>query len=130
MTALFSSALVLGLYLFTLPQTPSTGPAPGEYRYELMDDVDWTLVGDCGLIDNAPNPVMMFETPQNSPTTDFINFGGPVSMGGSAPTGGYVSARRVLLDYAHLMDEMGAWKPKTFSRILHIMSDVLEEPSC
>ena len=92
-----------------------------------MDEIDWTSVGDSGLADDTVGSSTIYDTPQHTPAVNWIKYGGPVSVGGTAPNRGYVSARRILLDYAHLMDEMGAWKPRTFSRVLHIMSDVLED---
>ncbi|PNS17540.1 hydrogen peroxide stress regulator 1 [Sphaceloma murrayae] len=126
LSALFSAALILGLFVFQIPQDETPTGGPQALPFDLMADVDWTLVGDCGLTDPVTNPVAMYDAHQRTAATDFINFGGPILLNG-IPASGYVSARRVLLDFAHLMDEMGAWKPKTFSRILHIMSDVLED---
>lgn len=128
MTALFTSALVLGLYLYQSP--PATQPNVGmgaSQPFELLDEVDWTLAGDCGLAESSEDPLMLFEHMHDDAAINFIKFGGPVSIGGAVATSGYESARRVLLDYAHLMDGMGPWKPRTFSKILHIMSNVLEE---
>jgi hypothetical protein len=127
MSALFCSALVLGLYLFTVP-TSEAGDARSPY--ELMDDVDWTVVGNAGMAESSPDnsPDMMFESSHASNVTrTFIEAGGPVSINGVAATSGFQTARRTLLDYAHLMDGIGTWKPRNLSRILHIMSDVLEE---
>ncbi|THW09964.1 hypothetical protein D6C86_05798, partial [Aureobasidium pullulans] len=127
MSALFCSALVLGLYLFTVqsPETDNTRPP-----YELMDDVDWTIVGNAGMAETSPgnSPGMMFESSHASNITrTFIEAGGPASINGVVATSGFQTARRTLLDFAHLMDGIGTWKPRTLSRILHIMSDVLEE---
>jgi len=129
MSALFHAALVLGLFLFQMPLEDVTpgGDTAAIARFDLMADVDWTMVCDSGLVDKpAANGGTIFEGAQRCAATDFVNFGGPISLNGM-PSGGYLSARRVLMEYAHLMDEMGAWKPRTYSRILHIMSDVLEE---
>jgi hypothetical protein len=127
MSALFSSALVLGLYLFTVP---SSEAEPARPVYELMDDVDWTVVGNAGMAESSPgnSPGMMFESSHASNVTrTFIEAGGPVSINGVVATSGFQTARRTLLDFAHLMDGIGTWKPRNLSRILHIMSDVLEE---
>lgn len=127
MSALFCSALVLGLYLFTVQAPDGEIAAP---PYELMDDVDWTVVGSAGMAEHSPenSPGMMFESAHASDLARaFIDAGGPVSINGAIAIGGYQSARRTLLDFAHLMDGIGTWKPRTLSRILHIMSDVLEE---
>ncbi|KAI4749685.1 hypothetical protein E4T50_00063 [Aureobasidium sp. EXF-12298] len=127
MSALFCSALVLGLYLFTVPETEVDST---RLPYELMDDVDWTVVGNAGMAESSPgnSPDLMFESSHASNVTrTFIEAGGPVSINGVVATSGFQTARRTLLDFAHLMDGIGTWKPRTLSRILHIMSDVLEE---
>ena len=123
MSALFAAALILGLYIFQMRPDQMAGNVP---VFDLLGEVDWTLVGEAGLSDATASSVNIFDAPQRTAATDFIEFGGPVTIGG-VPACGYVSARRVLLDFAQLMDGMGVWRPKTFSRILHIMSDVLEE---
>ncbi|KEQ94580.1 hypothetical protein AUEXF2481DRAFT_5476 [Aureobasidium subglaciale EXF-2481] len=127
MSALFCSALILGLYLFTVQNSEAeTARLP----YEVMDDVDWTIVGNAGMAETSPgnSPGMMFESSHASNVTrTFIEMGGPVSINGVVATSGFQTARRTLLDFAHLMDGIGTWKPRTLSRILHIMSDVLEE---
>ncbi|KAI4723312.1 hypothetical protein E4T48_00439 [Aureobasidium sp. EXF-10727] len=127
MSALFCSALVLGLYLFTVPSSDNESAS---LPYELMDDVDWTVVGNAGMAESSPgnSPDMIFESSHASNVTRaFIEAGGPVSINGVVATSGFQTARRTLLDFAHLMDGIGTWKPRTLSRILHIMSDVLEE---
>ena len=127
MSALFCSALILGLYLFTTqPQDNDSASA----SYELLDDVDWTVIGNAGMAEHSPenSPGRMFESAHASDSArTFIEVGGPVSLNGVSVVGGYQSARRTLLDFAHLMDGIGTWKPRTLARILHIMSDVLEE---
>lgn len=132
LTALFYAGLVLGLYFFMVPAS-TEGMANKDLAYDLLDDVDWILVGDAGMTeDTTPgnSPGTGFESAKSSePAVAFIENGGPVSMGDVAANGGYMSARRTFLDFAHLMDEMGTWRPKALSKILHIMSDVLEEPN-
>lgn len=131
LTALFHAALVLSLYLFAVPRDDNMTAANGSGRiYDVLEDVDWITVGDSGMSDRAEgeSPGMSFDATQfSNPTTAFIEVGGTVSIGGTLSLPGYGSCRTTLLEYAHLMDGMGAWKPRTLSRILHIMSDVLEE---
>ncbi|KAF1996675.1 hypothetical protein P154DRAFT_607773 [Amniculicola lignicola CBS 123094] len=123
--ALFQAALVLGLYIFTLP---STAPTCGinDNCIELLELVDWTGVGHVGLMDNAnsPNTPLGFG---DGAVVNFIRNGGPFSITGIALEGGYLAARRTLLHCADLMDGMGRWKSRTFSHILHIMSDDLTD---
>jgi hypothetical protein len=123
--ALFQAALVLGLYIFTLS---SAAPACGinDDCVELLELVDWTSVGHIGLTDtyNSPDDRLGF---RDDTIVDFIRNGGPFSITGIALEGGYLAARRTLLHCADLMDGMGRWKSRTFSQILHIMSDDLTD---
>lgn len=118
--ALFHAALVLGLYVFTVPPEVNTqyNSSP---TYELSEPVDWSAIGDLGLTDPKQSP------DTNSAAARFINRGGSVSMGNATIEGGYAAARKTLLHCADLMEGMGRWKSRTFSQILHIMSDDLTE---
>ncbi|KAL5389590.1 hypothetical protein PMIN03_010119 [Paraphaeosphaeria minitans] len=122
--ALFQAALVLGLYIFTLP--PTTPCGINDNCIELLDIVDWTHVGQVGLIDSSHSPGASLGFGDAS-VTNFIRNGGPFSITGIALDGGYLAARRTLLHCADLMDGVGRWKSRTFSQILHIMSDDLTE---
>lgn len=122
--ALFQAALVLGLYIFTLPPTMSCGV--NDSCIELLDLVDWSCVGQVGLIDSPHSPSATLGFGDGS-VVNFIRNGGPFSITGIALEGGYLAARRTLLHCADLMDGMGRWKSRTFSQILHIMSDDLTE---
>lgn len=122
--ALFHAALVLGLYIFTLPPTTTCGI--NDNCIELLDIVDWTHIGQVGLMD-APHSPGASRGFDDATVTDFIRNGGPFSITGIALEGGYLAARRTLLHCADLMDGVGRWKSRTFSQILHIMSDDLTE---
>ncbi|KAF1949068.1 hypothetical protein CC80DRAFT_599194 [Byssothecium circinans] len=123
--ALFQAALVLGLYIFTLP--PSTVACNlNEPCLELLDLVDWSYIGQVGFLDSPLSPGGPLGFGDN-PVVSFIRNGGPFSITGIALDGGYLAARRTLLHCADLMDGVGRWKSRTFSQILHIMSDDLTE---
>ncbi|KAJ4345470.1 uncharacterized protein N0V89_011601 [Didymosphaeria variabile] len=122
--ALFQAALVLGLYIFTLPPTSTCGI--NDNCIELLDIIDWTHVGQVGLIDSPHSPSASLGFGDAS-LVNFIRNGGPFSITGIALEGGYLAARRTLLHCADLMDGVGRWKSRTFSQILHIMSDDLTE---
>jgi hypothetical protein len=122
--ALFQAALVLGLYIFTLPPTTTCGI--NDNCIELLDIVDWTQIGQVGLIDSPHSPGTSLGFGDAS-AVNFIRNGGPFSITGIALEGGYLAARRTLLHCADLMDGVGRWKSRTFSQILHIMSDDLTE---
>lgn len=120
--ALFHAALVLGLYIFTLP--PTAACAANDDCIELLDLVDWISIGQFGMIDSTPASSTFGEA---SIAVRFIRNGGSFSIVGMALEGGYLAARRMLLHCADLMEGMGRWKSRTFSQILHIMSDDLTD---
>lgn len=120
--ALFHAALVLGLYIFTLP--PAASCEINDSCIELLDLVDWISIGQLGFIDTPSSPVAYNDTAQ---VIKFIRHGGGFSITGIALEGGYLAARRTLLHCADLMEGMGRWKSRTFSQILHIMSDDLTD---
>ncbi len=120
--ALFHAALVLGLYIFALPPTSSFSMS--DACIELLDIVDWISVGQLGFIDTPQSPVGFGDVTQ---VVKFIHHGGNFSITGIALEGGYLAARRTLLHCADLMEGMGRWKSRTFSQILHIMSDDLTD---
>ncbi|EMD85184.1 hypothetical protein COCC4DRAFT_181238 [Bipolaris maydis ATCC 48331] len=126
--ALFEAALILGLYIFTVPPhslNSTNGNCPSaDSCIELLDPVDWLSVGQLGFIDSSQSPVGFADTTE---ALKFIRHGGPFSITGIALDGGYLAARRTLLHCADLMEGMGRWKSRTFSQILHIMSDDLTE---
>lgn len=125
-SALFVSALVLGLYIFMVPTTLN-GPA-----VELTNiDVDWEDLESLELFEEGSTSSIDQTTPQQptdslaSSVQNFVRNGGVVSLSGIPHPGGYESARRVLLDFSTLMDGTGERKSRIFSQILHIMCDDL-----
>ncbi|KAJ8111616.1 hypothetical protein OPT61_g5833 [Boeremia exigua] len=115
--ALFHAALVLGLYVFTVSSDARSEGA----SYELLESVDWTAIEDLGLAGS------MQSCGTGSAAAQFIQSGGPIRMSNIPLEGGYAAARKTLLHCADLMEGMGRWKSRTFSQILHIMSDDLTE---
>ncbi|KAH1663824.1 hypothetical protein KXW87_000779 [Aspergillus fumigatus] len=123
MLALFTAALVLGLYTFMAPRPPET--TAGCISVELLDDVDWQQVGREGFTSfMEPRGNHAFTASDNS-AVNFIRNGGTLYLRGIPVQGGYQSARRILLDYAGLLKDSGKWSVRKFSHVLHIMSDVL-----
>ncbi|KIW09893.1 hypothetical protein PV08_11994 [Exophiala spinifera] len=131
-TALFASALVLGLYLFMVQPGPASrqGTAPVEL---IETDPDWAEMHDLGFRDDSldghhaeRNLTANREDEQHfSLVYQFVKHGGTVSLNGVVHQGGYESARRVLLDFANLMDGISGRRLRTFTQVLHIMSDDL-----
>ena len=128
-TALFSAALVLGLYMFMAP--PSSNHSNRTVVELIEPDIDFASdLADIGFTEEA---LERHQTKQELPRHDsdltsihhFIRYGGTVSLAGVTQQGGYESARRVLLDFANLMDGVATRKLKVFTQVLHIMSDDL-----
>ncbi|KAH8817379.1 hypothetical protein F5884DRAFT_248860 [Xylogone sp. PMI_703] len=188
--ALFNAALVLGLYVFMMPQTPTltqvgddgdpaNEPDPDPEPFEIMDPVDWIAVGMEGLISDNTTPssttldpsISQSQSQSQTPYTNqstatgqpntisasqpslpppppqahsqsqhpsigklssnstaakhFIREGGVMSFSGAVCYGGYNAARRIFLEYAALLEEIGKWSGRELSFILRIMSDSL-----
>ncbi|RAL09836.1 FTFMHR domain-containing protein [Aspergillus homomorphus CBS 101889] len=121
--SLFSAALVLGLYVFMVPNIPD--PQGGGTAIELFDDIDWQKVGTEGFTNFMVPQGNQHFPPSEEPAVNFIRNGGTVFLRGIPIQGGYQPARRVLLDYAGLLRDAGKWSVRKFSYVLHIMSDVL-----
>ncbi|KIW68028.1 hypothetical protein PV04_04001 [Phialophora macrospora] len=131
--ALVHSALVLGLYVFVMPQEDSeihqpVLPETHTEPFELLDTVDWNLVGEEGFSSYANNrpetDTLLCST--ICPARTFIRTGGSISFSGVVQRGGYASARRILLDYVYLLEENGTrYNVLEFCHILRILSDAL-----
>jgi hypothetical protein len=141
--ALFASALVLGLYLFMV--SPGRGSSrQATAPVELVDGrPDWRELADLGFAAAADEegprpphgettttttgllPLTEREDEPHSPVVLFVKHGGSVSLHGVPHAGGYESARRVLLDFANLMDGISGRRLRTLTQVLHIMSDDL-----
>lgn len=121
--SLFSAALVLGLYIFMVPNPDDS--QVGNASIELLDDIDWQQLGTEGFTSfMEPRGSQSLES-SDDPAINFIRNGGTVYLRGIPFQGGYQSARRILLDYAGLLKDTGKWSVRKFSYVLHIMSDVL-----
>ncbi|KAM0205063.1 hypothetical protein ACHAQI_009611 [Fusarium lateritium] len=118
-TAIFHSALVLGLYCYAAPTSLQEGGLPTDSApYELLDDVDWERLGDIEF--TARN--VSHDMPQTAAGL-FVSKGGAVTFSGVAHRGGFSSSRRIFLAYIGLLEEVGRWKTGEYCRILRLMSD-------
>ena len=125
---LFSSALVLGFYLYSAPCAEEN---PDSLAFEVIREVDWSAVGSVGLSDTVGAPGD-FQCAQSSPqhssccaTRDFIHQGGLISFDGEVQFGGEVSAQKILLAYAHLIDEVSYWQGSEYSQLLKALGDFI-----
>ncbi|KAI1623832.1 hypothetical protein EDD37DRAFT_695160 [Exophiala viscosa] len=122
-TAIFDAALVLALYLYLAPHTTTSGSVERANDYELLDEVDWTSVGSEGLAGFQNDSLS--DGSQICAARRFVRHGGHVRFSGVHLRPGYGSARRVLLDYVHLLEDVGKWRSELYCSILRIMSDNL-----
>ncbi|KAL3426719.1 C6 transcription factor [Phlyctema vagabunda] len=111
-TTLFSAALVLGLYVYKVTECTDEFPP-----VELLGDMDWKKIDTAGLVDSKSN--------DSDPIIRFIEYGGKFKLDDVVYGSGYSSARRILLDYASVLEEVAKWKTGPYSHILRIMSDAL-----
>ncbi|EXJ85003.1 hypothetical protein A1O3_05678 [Capronia epimyces CBS 606.96] len=129
--ALFASALVLGLYLFMV--NPGSVSRQNAAPVEIINsEPDWIELQDLGFRDRTllqPTERGLRTNREDeqsfSSIYQFIKHGGTISLNGVVHQAGYESARRVLLDFANLMDGISGRRLRTFTQVLHIMSDDL-----
>lgn len=120
--ALVHAALVLGLYVFVMPQDGADTPQSAE-TFELLDQVDWNMVGEEGFSSFATDHLLWSG---DCAARSFIRNGGPMSFSGVVQRGGYASARKILLDYVYLLEDVGSrYTVLGFCNILRILSDAL-----
>ncbi|GAB1205592.1 hypothetical protein APSETT445_004270 [Aspergillus pseudonomiae] len=115
---LLNSALVLALYTLVSPTAPDTRPTDA---FDLATaDIDWKVIGDEGMSDGEG------ERPRtDNPAVNFIRFGGPVVLCGKTYFGGARHARRLLLDFASLLDEVGRHWMAKYPRLLYMIHDTM-----
>lgn len=114
---LFVSALVLSLYILNVsPATVDPGCAP----FDLLGRVNWKVIGRRGL----SHGIERYEHGPDS-AVEFIKNGGPISLSGALLPAGYQSAQRILLQFAHLLDDIGKFRVDRYTRILRILSNTL-----
>ena len=129
---LFQSVLILSMYLFVSKPEGKDVERP---VFELLQDIDWTAVGDEGFL---PPPSMA--APPIDPRLDdrhlpgstcaaqtFIRDGGRVSFSGEVLGHGSATARKIMLNYVHLLDDIGKYRNSSYSQLLRTMSDFVIE---
>lgn len=121
--AIFDAALVLALYLYLKPQECTESAGGIGDGFELTDDVDWASVADEGFLE--PQDIPLSRSSQISAARRFIIYGGPIRFSTIRLWPGYGSARRILLDYLHLLGEVGKWRNQAYCHILRVLSDNL-----
>jgi hypothetical protein len=129
---LFISALVLSLYLFVSSGEEDSYHLPA---LELLQEIDWTAVEGEGLMNSleiyrsGPFSDRQLRSNSSNAARNFIRYGGLVSFAGEPQQGGGVAARKILLNYAHLLDDFGKWNGSRYSQLLRTMSNFMIEGS-
>jgi hypothetical protein len=119
--SLFQSALVLALYILVSPRLESAQDSEG---FDLARiDIDWKAVGEEGLADGPQDQNEQSRT--ENPAVNFIRFGGPISLCGKAYFMGARHARRLVLDFASLLDEVGKHWMAKYPRLLYMIHDTI-----
>ncbi|KAH7412944.1 hypothetical protein BKA64DRAFT_567059 [Cadophora sp. MPI-SDFR-AT-0126] len=130
---LFLSALVLGMYVFVV------APVEEDHNsnvFELLQDIDWVAIDDKGMRHTpAEQDLSASRMESQQPTElaaynaarEFIQYGGPISFSKEDQIGGAPAARKILLSYMHLLDDLGKWRGSRYSRLLRTMSDFVTE---
>ncbi|PVH69489.1 hypothetical protein DL98DRAFT_625011 [Cadophora sp. DSE1049] len=114
---LFTSALILSLYVLMVPSESINSEID---PLELLDTVDWKIVGREGLSHEFEHSDHV-----QDPAIDFIRHGGPISLSGAVHYSGHQSARRILLQFVHLLVDIGKFRVDRYTRILRILSSTL-----
>ncbi|KAJ5192170.1 hypothetical protein N7449_008312 [Penicillium cf. viridicatum] len=134
-TALFRAALVLAFFLIMAPEAildrsrgdldlegTANNPnatAPGDVRvFDLLDEVDWRALGAQGL----PGCTTSDRRPISA-AGRFVAGGGTVAFGGVVLDRGRISARKVLVEFIYLLEEVGKWNSHGECNVLRAVSE-------
>jgi uncharacterized membrane protein YgdD (TMEM256/DUF423 family) len=136
---LYVSALVLSMYLFASDaQQRDKDDAPPVF--ELLQDINWAGIdrqGITGALEQHDSSygvtAPMSPDSQNfNDSTDaarhFIRHGGPVSFAGEVQQDGGSALKKAMLNYVHLLEDIGKYRGAKYTRLLKTMCDfVIEE---
>ncbi|OAL30876.1 hypothetical protein AYO20_08569 [Fonsecaea nubica] len=127
---IFTAALVLAFYVFKAnppsEQPVSTlsfsgGGGADTMTFELLQEIDWAEIGMQGL-GRVFSSSSQLVNGQSSTAKQFIRHGGPASFGRVAADG-EAAARKVILKYAHLLDEVVKWEGSDYREALKAIGD-------
>ncbi|KIW84757.1 hypothetical protein Z517_00145 [Fonsecaea pedrosoi CBS 271.37] len=125
---IFTAALVLAFYVFKA--TPASEQQASNHSFtgvgdtavfELLQEIDWAEIGLEGL-GGVSSSSSQLVNGQSSTAKHFIRHGGPISFGHVAVVG-EVTARKVILKYAHLLDEVVKWEGSDYCEALKAIGD-------
>ncbi|KAK4941991.1 hypothetical protein LTR10_018172 [Elasticomyces elasticus] len=118
---LSSAALVMTTYVRLYVRTPEWHTE----SIELLEDIDWTSVGHLGLSGSGSMDVDMLSL-SNDQACRFIGGGGLFTFGGETYSFGAPSARKMVLNYAQLLDEIAPRHGSEHSQLLRTIGDFLD----
>ncbi|KIW46274.1 uncharacterized protein PV06_01955 [Exophiala oligosperma] len=118
---LSNAALVMAMYVCANQMTLTASNEP----LELLLRPDWPSVGAEGLSTPLHGTAAASSSSNTILTKRFIAEGGPFTFGGEDYIPGPMSARRVVLTYAQLVDEISQRGESEHSRLLRTISDFL-----
>ncbi|KAE8369835.1 hypothetical protein BDV27DRAFT_152714 [Aspergillus caelatus] len=121
---LLNSALVLALYTLVSPAGVTETRHTNTFDLATAD-IDWKVVGDEGMTDSVSGEGQPQQSRTDDPAVNFIRFGGPVVLCGKTYFGGASYARRLLLDFASLLDEVGRHWMAKYPRLLYMIHDTM-----
>ena len=126
---LSNAALVMAIYVFVATMSVASTKEP----LELLQSIDWADVGIEGFStslertslaqsQSSGNNMLSFG---GRPAWAFIIEGGPFTFGSETYTPGATSARKVVLTYAQLLDEISPRGGSEYARLLRTIGDFL-----
>ncbi|KAI1619295.1 hypothetical protein EDD37DRAFT_217809 [Exophiala viscosa] len=118
---LSSAALVMTTYVRLCVQTTEWHAE----SIELLQNVDWAAVGQLGLSGSQSVDGDMWSMSDDQ-SCRFIGGGGLFTFGGETYSLGAVSARKMVLSYAQLLDEIAPRHDSEHSQLLRTIGDFLD----
>ncbi|KAJ5755680.1 hypothetical protein N7533_005223 [Penicillium manginii] len=120
--ALFMSAMVLGFYLLAKKLSSKCSPVDENDSFDLSHaGIDWKIVGEEGFTE----PLATLNSENTA--LQFIQSGGPIVMDGKNYQPGARHAKRIILEFAGLLDEVGSHWMADYAQLLYTIHDTIEE---
>lgn len=122
---LFLAAIVMGVFFLLSRKTSSIAVNP---PIELLGAIDWGVVGNTGLDTNDTVPYYVYPSIQgaqqgNASVTTFIRESGPMTFGGEEFEHCPQSARKVVLLFAQLLEEISLPERFEYTHLLKTIAD-------
>jgi hypothetical protein len=126
---LFSSALVIGLYLYLAPRIEED---ESSLPLEVLQEIDWSAVGGDGLFDTSDaskgyqcSHTSLRHMRSCCAARHYIAHGGLISFDGEIQRKGKLATQKMLVCFAHLIDEVSNRQVSEYSQLLRALSDLI-----